>query len=90
MSPVGKDLHVLTLVGVRSDESTQTFYRWAFVASAAPLATEAFAGAVEAAEIVDGFVSWHLECACDWRSVSTPRPLELAGPGFVHLLAARV
>jgi len=90
VSPVGKDLHVLTLVGTRPDESTQTFYRWAFFGSAAPLAIEAFAGAVNVAEIVDGFVRWHLECTCDWKSVSTPKPLELAGLGFVHLLAARV
>lgn len=83
-------LHTLTLVGIREDKSTHTFYRWAFVGSATALAVSAFDGAVGVAEIVPGFVSWRLECACKWASVETKRPLELAGVGFVHLLAARL
>src|SRR6185503_12821199 len=76
ISPRTVDTHKLHVLAKLECANDVALVRWAFVASAAPLATEAFAGAVEAAEIVDGFVSWHLECACDWRSVSTPRPLE--------------
>ena len=83
-------LHTLTLVGVREDKSTHTFYRWAFVGTAAALAVEAFDGAVGVAEVAPGFVAWRLECACKWASVEAKRPSELAGLGFVHLLAARL
>lgn len=83
-------MHTLTLVGIREDRSTHTFYRWAFVGTAATLAVAAFDEAVSVAGISSGFVSWRLECACKWASVEAQRPLELAGLGFVHLLAARL
>lgn len=84
------DLHVLTLVGVRPDKSTQTFYRWAFKGNATTLAIEAFDRAIGVGEIVEGFASWHLECTCEWMSASAGRPFELAGLGFVHLLCSRL
>lgn len=90
VSPVGDDLHVLTLVGVRPDKSTQTFYRWAFQGTATTLAVEAFDKAIGVGEIVKGFTSWHLECACEWMSASAERPFELAGLGFIHLLTSRL
>ncbi|HEY9325513.1 MAG TPA: hypothetical protein VIS26_02985 [Candidatus Limnocylindria bacterium] len=90
MTKVGKDLHVLTLVGIRPDKSTQTFYRWAFQGTAATLAVEAFDKAIGVGEIVKGFASWHLECACEWMSASAERPHELAGLGFIHLLTSRL
>lgn len=84
------ELHTLTLVGIREDGSTHTFYRWAFVGTAASLAVAAFDGAVGVAEVASGFKGWRLECACKWASVTAQRPVELAGLGFVHLLAARL
>lgn len=90
MTPVGKDLHVLTLVGIRPDNSTHVFYRWAFHGSAAPLAAEAFSQAIGAGEIAKGFAMWRLECACGWMSVDATKPFELAGLGFIHLLTARL
>lgn len=83
-------LHTLTLVGTREDKSTQTFYRWAFVGTATQLAIAAFDGAIGVAGQSLGFVSWRLECACKWASVDAQHPIELAGLGFVHLLAARL
>lgn len=88
MSELG--LHTLTLVGIREDKSTHTFYRWAFVGAAASLAVTAFDEAVGVAEIAPGFKLWRLECACKWTSVDAQRPIELAGLGFVHLLASRL
>ena len=83
-------MHTLTLVGIRQDRSTHTFYRWAFVGTAASLAVTAFDEAVTAAGVSTGFVAWRLECACKWASVEAQKPIELAGLGFVHLLAARL
>jgi hypothetical protein len=82
--------HTLTLVGIREDKSTHTFYRWAFVGTAASLAVTAFDEAIGVAGVAPGFVAWRLECACKWASVDAQRPIELAGLGFVHLLAARL
>lgn len=98
MTPVGKDLHVLTLVGIRQDRTEQTFYRWAFVDTATSLAISAFDKALEVGEMATehppsqgfGFVAWRLECACEWVSARASRPAELAGIGFLHLLAQRV
>lgn len=88
MSDLG--LHTLTLVGIREDQSTHTFYRWAFVGTAASLAVTAFDEAVGVAGVATGFKLWRLECACKWVSVDAQRPIELAGLGFVHLLASRL
>lgn len=84
------NMHTLTLVGMRPDKSTHTFYRWAFNGPAAQLAVVAFDKAIGVTEEVTGFESWHLECACKWRSVTALRPSELAGPGFLHLMASRI
>lgn len=40
---------------------------------------------------VPGWVGrWHIECSCQWRSTDARWPAELIGPGFVHLLLARL
>lgn len=90
VTKVGKDLHVLTMVGIRPDKTEQTFYRWSFVGTAASLAVTAFDQAIGVCEIASGFTGWRLECTCEWASVSASRPSELAGMGFVHLLLSRI
>jgi hypothetical protein len=87
---VNGDLHTLTLVGIREDRSTHTFYRWAFTTTAAQLAVVAFSEAVDEAGLATGFKLWRLECACKWTSVEAQKPIELAGLGFIHLLTARI
>lgn len=98
MSPWSKDLHVFTLVGIRENRTEHTFYRWAFTDTATALAISAFDKALTAAERISderpteaaGFVAWRLACSCKWASVSASRPAELAGLGFLHLLANRI
>lgn len=96
VSPVGQDLHVFTLVGIRADQTEHTFYRWAFLDTASTLAVSAFGRALEAGEQISdepaedpgrAFVAWRLQCSCEWVSARAQRPAELAGIGFVHLLA---
>lgn len=91
--PIGEDLHVFTLVGVRADQTEQIFYRWAYADTATDVALRAFGSALEVTEGIAGeptetrFVAWRLQCTCEWVSARAERPSELAGIGFIHLLA---
>lgn len=94
VSPIGEDLHVFTLVGIRADQTEQIFYRWAFSGAATDTAIGAFGSALHVTEgIADepispgSFVAWRLQCTCEWMSARAGRPAELAGIGFIHLLA---
>jgi hypothetical protein len=84
------ELHVLRLVGIRPDGESRSFYRWAFLDTAAAIAVMALDEAVEALDEVRGFTGWHLECRCGWRSATSRRPKELAGAGFVHLMLVKL